>query len=48
MSLCAFCRRMRRHVQHVPLPLTGDIVAVCLRCYGPRFLAHMRGLIAHG
>ncbi len=30
-----------------PMPLTGQIVSLCDRHRGPRFLAHMRGLVAH-
>ena len=45
---CTVCRRKGRHVALAPLPLTGQVVALCERCRGPRFLAHMKGLIAHG
>lgn len=46
---CLRCRRARRFVAHVPLPLTGEVVALCPRCMGPAFIAHMRSLLVpHG
>lgn len=45
---CVWCRRRSRSVVLVPLPLTGQLVALCNRCRGPRFIAHMAGLVAHG
>jgi hypothetical protein len=44
---CIACRS-KRGVSLVPMPLTGDLVALCDRCRGRRFLAHMRGLVPHG
>ena len=45
--ICIACRRKDR-VTLVPLPLTGELVALCDRCRGRRFLAHMARLVAHG
>lgn len=45
--ICIRCRTKHR-VDLVPLPLTGELRALCVRCRGPRFLAHMHGLVAHG
>jgi hypothetical protein len=45
--ICVVCRG-KRNVQPVPLPLTGQIVALCARCRAPRFIAHMRSLLPHG
>ena len=47
MIACVACRT-KRGVSLAPMPLTGDLVALCARCRGPRFLAHMRRLVAHG
>lgn len=44
---CVACGTKRR-VALVPLPLTGELRALCNRCRGRRFLAHMAGLVAHG
>ena len=46
---CSRCRRRRSHVAHLPLPLTGELVALCPRCVAPAFLGHMRYLLVpHG
>lgn len=45
---CTRCRRSGR-VGHWPLPLTGEVIALCPRCVVPAFLAHMARLVApHG
>lgn len=45
---CVRCRH-RGHVRLLPLPLTGEPVALCPRCIAPAFLGHMRRLVApHG
>ena len=36
------------HVLPIPLPLTGQVLALCVRCRTPRFIAHMRSLLPHG
>ena len=47
--ICSRCRRKAAHVAHLPLPLTGEVVALCPRCVAPAFIAHMRKLVvAHG
>ena len=48
MSRCSRCGRQRAHVAHVPMPLTGEIRALCFPCFVPAFLEHMGRLIAHG
>lgn len=46
--ICRRCRK-RGHVRILPLPITGELVPLCLRCVGPAFLGHMYALVApHG
>lgn len=40
--------RCKHHGRLVPLPLTGELRALCDLHRGPRFLGHMRGLLPHG
>lgn len=44
--ICVHCRRRRGFL--VPLPLVGRLVALCNRCRGAAFIAHMQTLVAHG
>ncbi len=44
--ICIHCRRHKG--LPVPLPLVGRVVSLCNRCRSAAFIAHMRGLIAHG
>ena len=46
--VCSRCGKRRRRVAHVPMPLTGELRALCLACFAPAFLEHMGRLIAHG
>jgi hypothetical protein len=45
--MCVVCRHARGNI--VPLPITGERIALCDRCRGRRFLAHMHALVVpHG
>ena len=46
---CSRCLHPRKPILRLPLPLTGEQVALCSRCVVPAFISHMRSLVApHG